>query len=115
MNLVFSFGLAVLVAVAVFLILRPSLVRAVIGVSLLGNAVNLSIFLFGGWKPGAVPIMNADQNVLPATATDPLPQALILTAIVIGFGMQAFLLILLASLKSEGGAALASDLEDSSQ
>lgn len=83
--------IGVLFATGVYLLFRRSTVRLIIGLALLGHAANLFLFTMGGIRPGIVPIIGAgpvEQMV------DPVPQALILTAIVIGFGMQAFVLIL---------------------
>jgi multicomponent K+:H+ antiporter subunit C len=62
----------------------------VLGFGLLSHAVNCFIFVMGRLQPGAAPILSAEAT----THTDPLPQALVLTAIVIGFAMQALLLVL---------------------
>lgn len=79
---------------AVYLLLSRSLIRMLLGLTLLGNAVNLLIFV-GGRLTRAVPPIVPDGAELPlAGAANPLPQALILTAIVIGFAMFAFLLVL---------------------
>ena len=77
-----------------YLLLRRSLVRAAIGVLLLGHAANLLIFVSGGLSTG-LPIIPSDANSLAPPYPDPLPQALILTAIVIGLGISAYLLALI--------------------
>ncbi|RMD85667.1 MAG: Na(+)/H(+) antiporter subunit C [Candidatus Dadabacteria bacterium] len=86
-------GLAgVTLGAATFLILDRRLVRVVIGLGLLGNAINLLLLSSGGLTRGIAPVLE-----LPVAATavvDPIPQALILTAIVIGFGVTALLLAL---------------------
>jgi multicomponent Na+:H+ antiporter subunit C len=81
--------IAVLYAVGVYLLLQRSLSRIVIGLALIGHGANLLLLAAGG-KAGGVPLADAD----PATTADPLPQALALTAIVITFGVSAFLLAL---------------------
>jgi len=78
----------VLFAVGSYLLMERSLTRIVLGVGVLGNGVNLLIVAAGG-PPGSAPIVGR----LDAQA-DPLPQALVLTAIVIGFALMAFLLAL---------------------
>ena len=78
-----------------YLMMRRSLVKLILGLALLGHAANLLIFASGRLTPGAPPIVPPGAGQLPATAADPVPQALILTAIVIGFGVQAFALVLL--------------------
>ena len=81
------------VAAAVYLILSRALIRVLIGVVLLGNAVNLLIFTAGGLTHATPPIIPKGGE-LPLDAANPLPQALILTAIVIGFSMFSFLIVL---------------------
>jgi multicomponent Na+:H+ antiporter subunit C len=79
---------------AIYLLLARSLIRMLLGMVLLGNAVNLVILVAGRLSRLVPPIVLGD-NVAPAeAAANPLPQALILTAIVIGFAMFAFLLVL---------------------
>ena len=80
----------VLVTVAVYLLLSKNLIRVILGTALLSHAVHLLLITMGGLKKGSVPLLgeNADSY------TDALPQALILTAIVISFAVTAFLLVL---------------------
>lgn len=81
-------------AVAIYLMLSKHVIRIVIGAAILGNAVNLLIFTAGRIVREVPPIIPEDSMV-PLTATaNPLPQALILTAIVISFSFFAFLLVL---------------------
>jgi multicomponent Na+:H+ antiporter subunit C len=68
--------------------------RNLVGLLILSNAINLLIFTAGGTKRGFPPIIGLNLETLRAPYADPLPQALILTAIVIGFGVFAFFLIL---------------------
>lgn len=81
----------VLFAVAVYLMLRRSLVKLVVGLIVLSNAANLAIFTAGGLRAEAPPLIpeGADQPYV-TPAADPLPQALVLTAIVISMGVLAF-------------------------
>lgn len=81
-----------LYAAGLFLMLRRSAVRVIIGSALLTHAANLLLFLMGGAERGAPPILPAIEPGEPIV--NPLPQALILTAVVIGFGLQAFALAL---------------------
>ncbi|MEX1280102.1 MAG: Na(+)/H(+) antiporter subunit C [Acidimicrobiia bacterium] len=81
--------IGVLYAVGVWLLLQRSLSRIVIGLAVLGHGANLLLLAAGG-RAGDPPLAGAD----PATTADPLPQALALTAIVITFGVSAFLLAL---------------------
>ena len=78
---------------SVYLLLSRALIRMLLGLSLLGNAVNLVIFV-GGRLTRAVPPIVPAGEVMPIGGANPLPQALILTAIVIGFAMFSFLLVL---------------------
>lgn len=80
---------------AVFMLLRRNLAKLVIGLILLSNAANLLIFSAAGLVRGKPPMIEAGETMLPAGHADPLPQALILTAIVISFGVLAFFLALL--------------------
>ena len=77
-----------LVTAGVYLLLERSLTRIIIGVVLLGNGVNV-LFLVAGGAAGGPPIVG---TTAPQDMSDPLPQAMVLTAIVITLGMTAFLL-----------------------
>ncbi|MEO6396409.1 MAG: Na+/H+ antiporter subunit C [Devosia sp.] len=82
------------IAAAIYLIMSRALIRMVIGIVVLGNGVNLLIFTAGRLTRALPPIVPVGM-VAPATAyANPLPQALILTAIVIGFALFAFLVVL---------------------
>lgn len=81
-------------AAAVYLMLSKFLVRVLLGVVLLGNAVNLLLFTNGRILREVPPIIPAGHDVPQALTANPLPQALILTAIVISFSFFAFLLVL---------------------
>jgi multicomponent Na+:H+ antiporter subunit C len=78
---------------AIYLLLSRALIRMLLGLALLGNAVNLLIFVAGRLTRVAPPIA-AEGTAAPLLGANPLPQALILTAIVIGFAMFSFLLVL---------------------
>lgn len=80
-------AMAVLYACGVYLLLERSVTRIIIGILLLGNATNLLLLALAG-PPGAPPIAGSGRS------SDPLPQALILTAIVITFAVSAFLMAL---------------------
>jgi multicomponent Na+:H+ antiporter subunit C len=83
-----------LTAAGVYLLLDRSLLRMLFGLILLSNAVNLLILTVGGVTRGAPPIIAKGATELSAPYANPLPQALVLTAIVIGFGLIAFALVL---------------------
>lgn len=98
MEIIFALAVGILTASGVWLLLRPRTFQVIIGLSLLSYAINLFIFGMGRLRTGAPPILAADAVADPASYTDPLPQALVLTAIVISFAMTAlFLVVLLAS------------------
>lgn len=97
MEIVLSLAIGVLVASGVWLLFRPRTFQVIIGFSLISYAVTLFIFSVGGLRIGAPPILDPAVKDINAY-TDPLPQALVLTAIVINFAMTAlFLVVLLAS------------------
>ncbi|BBE72079.1 Na+/H+ antiporter subunit C [Oharaeibacter diazotrophicus] len=81
-------------AAAVYLLLSRKIVRILIGVALLGNAVNLTLFVAGRLTREAAPLIAPDADVPAGPVANALPQALILTAIVISFSFFAFLLVL---------------------
>ncbi|MFO7653654.1 MAG: NADH-quinone oxidoreductase subunit K [Candidatus Krumholzibacteriia bacterium] len=96
-----TFVLAVLAGVlfagGVFCLLRRSIMKLVIGLMLLSQAANLLVFTAAGVTEGAAPLVAPGAETLAQPHPDPLPQALVLTAIVIGFGLTAFALALLAT------------------
>jgi multicomponent K+:H+ antiporter subunit C len=97
MELVLSIGIGVLCASGMYLMLRPRTFQVIIGLSLLSYAVNLFIFAMGRLRVDAAPVVD-HGTIDPAQFTDPVPQALVLTAIVIGFAMTAlFLVVMLAA------------------
>jgi len=89
-ELLVASGIGVLVASGVYLLLRSRTFPVVLGLTLLSYAVNLFIFAMGRLAPGKPPILAPGVTGY----ADPLPQALVLTAIVIGFGMTAFVAVL---------------------
>ncbi len=96
MELVLSAGIGVFAAAGVWLILRPRTFQVVLGLSLLSYAVNLFIFAMGRLTVGAPPVLGAGADAV--SVDDPVPQALVLTALVISFALTAlFLVVLLAA------------------
>jgi multicomponent Na+:H+ antiporter subunit C len=83
-----------LYSAGIYLMLRRSLVKIIIGLALLSNAANLLIFTAGGLTRARPPLIAQGQLRPLEPFADPLPQALILTAIVIGFGVLAFAMVL---------------------
>lgn len=95
MTLVLSLVVGSLFAGAAYLMLRRSLIKLILGLVLLGYGTNLLLFLMGdGLVRGDPPFVDAATGVVASSAADPLPQALILTAIVISFGLTAFTMAL---------------------
>jgi multicomponent Na+:H+ antiporter subunit C len=82
------------VALGVYLLLSRSVIRMLLGMTILGNGVNLLIFTAGRLTREIAPIVPAGLDQPDGPIANPLPQALILTAIVIGFAMFSFLLVL---------------------
>ena len=82
------------VALGVYLLLSRSVIRMLLGMVVLGNGVNLLIFTAGRLTRAVAPIVPAGLDQPAGPIANPLPQALILTAIVIGFAMFSFLLVL---------------------
>ena len=98
-------------AAGIYLMLRRSIVKLAIGLSLLANAANLVIFVAAGLTRGVPPLVAEGDVRPPDGAADPLPQAMILTAIVIGFGVLAFTLVLIHRVYQDVGS---DDLDDHS-
>jgi multicomponent K+:H+ antiporter subunit C len=90
--------IAVLVSCGVYLLLRARTFPVILGLTLLSYAVNLFIFVMGRLRTGAPAVIGSAENY-----ADPIPQALVLTAIVIGFAMTAFLLVLSLRARAELG------------
>ena len=90
MELLIASAIGVLGACGIYLMLRARTFPVVLGLTLLSYAVNLLLFASGGVRLNQPPLIDPQA----ISYTDPLPQALVLTAIVIGFGMTAFVLVL---------------------
>ncbi|WP_019141569.1 Na+/H+ antiporter subunit C [Noviherbaspirillum massiliense] len=98
MEIIYAMAIGVLTSSGVWLLLRPRTFQVIMGLSLLSYAVNLFIFGMGRLTIGRAPIVDVGEAAEPSLYADPLPQALVLTAIVIGFATTAlFLVVLLAS------------------
>lgn len=94
MEALFAGMVGIFFAAAIYLMLSRHIVRVLLGIAILGNAVNLLLFTSGRLTREVPPIIGAGSDTLSAEAANPLPQALILTAIVISFSFFAFLLVL---------------------
>ncbi len=107
MSAVLILLIAVLFTCGTYLVLHRSLTRIILGIATLGNGVNLVLLVAGG-RAGAPPFVGEAEP-----QADPLPQALLLTAIVIGFSLQAFLLALTwRNWTLDGNDEVEDDLED---
>ena len=95
MTALFAIIIGVMFGAAIYLLLRRSIVKLVFGLVLLSQATNLFIFTIGGYEKGNPPIVPDGQTLPVAPYVDPVPQALILTAIVISFGVMAFTMVLM--------------------
>ena len=94
MSLIMMLAISLVVAAGVMLALSRDLFRLIVGLAVLGSAANLIVFMAA--RPGSLvpPLIEAGAGQLAAAAADPLPQALVLTAIVIGFALLCFALVL---------------------
>jgi len=88
-------AIGILYATAIFMMLRRSIVKLVIGLMLLSNAANLLIFTTAGMTRGAPPLIPEGMSAPVGNVADPLPQAVVLTAIVIAFSVLAFAVVLI--------------------
>ncbi len=98
METVMAAAIGLLTGCGIFLILRGRTFAVMLGLTMLSYAVNLFIFVSGGLTTGAGAVLGASE-----VYADPLPQALVLTAIVIGFAMTAFLVVLAIRARAELG------------
>jgi multicomponent K+:H+ antiporter subunit C len=99
MELVVSLAIGILTATGVYLVLRERTFSVILGLTLLSYGVNLILFISGRLATNAPPLLVTGVE----HHTDPLPQALVLTAIVISFGMTAYLVALALRAKGESG------------
>ncbi len=100
METIITVLVGVLVMVAVYLLLSRNFLRIILGSAILSHAIHLLLLAMGGLKEGNAPLISEKGSVY----SDPLPQALILTAIVISFAVTAFLLVLAYRIYRETGA-----------
>jgi multicomponent Na+:H+ antiporter subunit C len=94
METILAILVGILFAISIYLMLSGSLIRLILGVFVLGNATHLLIFVSGRLTRESPPLIDYGLKVAEAGIANPLPQALILTAIVISFSLFAFLLVL---------------------
>jgi multicomponent K+:H+ antiporter subunit C len=103
MEIVISIAIGIMTSAGVWLVLRPRTFQVLIGLVLLSYAVNLFIFSVGSLSVDREPILRPGLAADLAQYTDPLPQALVLTAIVIGFATTALFLVVLLALRGLSG------------
>lgn len=103
MEIVLALGIGVLATCGIYLLLRPRTFQVIMGLTLLTYAVNLFIVATGRLKLGAPPLVEGASVVDAAAYADPLPQALVLTSIVISFSMTALFLVLLLTARGLTG------------
>ena len=103
MELILSLLIGVLAGSGVWLLLRPRTFQVILGLALVSYAVNLFIFAMGWVRGGLPPIVERGAAVDFSRFADPLPQALVLTAIVIGFATTALLLVVLLAARGFSG------------
>lgn len=87
-------GIGILFGCGCYLVMRRNIVRVLLGIMLFSQAANLLIFTAAGLTPNLPPIIPPDALTVEPPYADPLPQALVLTAIVIGFAVLAFAIVL---------------------
>lgn len=95
MDVLLSILTGLLYATGFYLILHKGMVRMIIGIMMLGYASNLFLFIVARLTRGIPALIKPGLSEIGETFADPIPQALVLTAIVIGFGIQAFAIVLL--------------------
>ena len=105
-----ALAVAALVAAGVYLVLGRDLLRVVVGVSLLGSGINLVLASAGRVDNVFPPFVSPTVGTLTAGAANPVPQALVLTAVVIGFSLVCLSLILLLALYDTTGSRSVDDL-----
>lgn len=111
MELTLALAIGVLTASGVYLILRPRTFQVIIGLSMMSYAVNLFLLAMGRLRMDAAPILSGSAGVTNDFA-DPVPQALVLTAIVIGFAMTALFLVVLLAARGLSGSDHVDGRED---
>lgn len=109
MDTILAFIIGGLYAAGIYLVLRRSIVKLIIGLAILGQAANLLIFTAAGLTRAKPPIVPEGATIPVENSADPLPQALILTAIVISFGVLAFTTVLVKRVYQTVGT---DDLDD---
>ncbi|MDU8944829.1 Na+/H+ antiporter subunit C [Ovoidimarina sediminis] len=110
MEALLAITIGVLVAAAVYLMLARNILRFIFGLVLISNAANLTIFASGRLTEGAPPLIPEGADGPVGDVANALPQALVLTAIVIGFGLFAFALVLIFRAYTTLGTAYSDEM-----
>lgn len=105
METLWSIVVGAMLGAGIYLMMERHLVRFIFGLMIVSNAVNLGIFVAGRLTKGNPPLIDENARQLAEGFANPLPQALILTAIVIGFGLLLFTMILAYRASTETGTA----------
>ncbi|HUG73941.1 MAG TPA: Na+/H+ antiporter subunit C [Steroidobacteraceae bacterium] len=103
MEIVYALAIGVLAGSGIWLLLRPRTFQVLMGLTLLSYATNIFIFGMGRLALHKPPIIETGNGVDPSQYADPVPQALVLTAIVIGFATTALFLVVLLALRGMTG------------
>jgi multicomponent Na+:H+ antiporter subunit C len=101
MEIIAALTVGGLAGIGMWMLLDRNLVRVVLGVAIIGNAINLGVLTAGRYFGESAAFVTA--TTVPLDAANPLPQALVLTAIVIGFGLFVFALAVLKSVRETHG------------
>ena len=112
MNLLYAASIAILSGCGVYLMLSRHIIRFILGITVLSAATNLLIFYSGRITSSQPPVILPGEETLSATAANPLSQALILTAIVIGFALTVFMAALALQTYRSIGSLDGRDLHD---
>jgi len=104
-ELAVSMTTGIVASVGLYLAMSRDLMRIVIGLALLGSAVNLFVFSAGRLGQSTPPLVAVGAESIPHAVANPLPQALVLTAIVIGFALACFSVALALALQRRTGLA----------
>jgi multicomponent K+:H+ antiporter subunit C len=103
MEIIFALAIGVLSGSGVWLLLRPRTFQVIMGFTLLSYAINLFIFAMGRLAIDRAPILDPGDPAIASRYADPVPQALVLTAIVISFAMTALLLVVILAARGMTG------------
>lgn len=94
MEVILIFLAGGMLSAGLYLLLQRRLAQLIVGLGVVTNAINLLVFTVAGLSRSGAPVVSEGADSLPKAASDPTPQALVLTAIVIGFGVLAFFIAL---------------------